>query len=225
MRWSTFAYNFRWSDYVWLLNGRIAKLAIAVPLVGYLLLFNDFVAQFISFERLTPGEELYHGLSATARLRLLYIGLVFLGIANAAYFAFRPFVLRTGENRREYVNNSFEQFTATEYIGIHGTTRHEGHVTLYGKYYDAEYDSFLQQSIGDGRSYSQVDWGAAKSRFENLLRGMLMEHYFRYDSSRRGRLLICLTIAAIGYACVAIPSVDLFIKVVRVVIKPLGLHF
>ena len=90
--WHGFAYNLRWSDYVWLLNGRITKLTIMIPLIGYLLLFNDLVAQHISFENSTHSDAQMFGLSATTRLRLLYVGLVLLGAANAAYFMFRPFV-------------------------------------------------------------------------------------------------------------------------------------
>ena len=109
-----------------------------------------------------------------------------------------------------------------EYINIHGTIRSEGHVTLYGKYYDSEFDDFLDQAVGDRKTGKDVNWGAAKLRREGLLRGMLIENYFRYDSGKRFRLAICLFLASIGYTCIAIPSADLFIKVIRVVLKPLA---
>jgi hypothetical protein len=56
MKWSTFSYNYRWSDYVAALDGWIAKSAMTVPIVGYLILFNDSVSEHLSFNTLASGK-------------------------------------------------------------------------------------------------------------------------------------------------------------------------
>lgn len=222
MSWETFRYNFRWSDYVWLLNGWTSKFSFAVPIVGYLILFNDSVAATISFDRLTNGQPSFHGLSSDTRLRLLYFGLIFLGISNICYFIFRPHVLRLAENQINYTNTALNIFTLRDYISINDRIGYGGHVTLYGKYYDRDWGDFLQRATGDYGDVSDLTsahWSEAKAKHENLLRCMLIDHFFYYDTKRRFILLFLLFLSTLGYALIMIPSLDLFIRVVRVIFK------
>ena len=143
MKWGIFAYNYCWSDYVFLLDGWIAKCAMAVPVIGYLILFNDSVSQHLSFNKLASESVTWFGLSSVVRLKLIYFGLISLGTANILYRLRRPFVFKIGTSEFNYVENALKHFTVSAYIDINGTIRHEGHHTLHGKYYDAEYDAFL----------------------------------------------------------------------------------
>lgn len=76
-RWSSFDYNFGWSDYVFLFDGWVAKCAMAVPIIGYLILFNDTISQHLSFNKLASEDVLGFGLSSAARLKFIYFGLIF----------------------------------------------------------------------------------------------------------------------------------------------------
>lgn len=225
LRWGTLAYNYGWSDYVFFLDGWIAKCAMAVPIIGYLILFNDSVSQHLSFNHLASEGAKSFGLSAGARLKFIYFGLIFLGSANIVYRLWRPFVLRVGTNQFEYVEKALEHFTASDYINIHGAVRQEGHHTLRGKYGDAEYDAFLTLATGervDGQGrlvQSPSDWSRAKSQYEDLLRSMLLENFFRNDVKRRGYLTSALAFALVGYALLSVPSIDLFIKVLAVSLR------
>ena len=105
-RWSIFIYNFRWSDYVFLFDGWIANCSLAVPVIGYLILFNDTIAQHLSFNRLAGENVIGFGLSALSRLKLIYFGLIFLGSANIIYRIRRPFVFKFGRSEPEYVENA-----------------------------------------------------------------------------------------------------------------------
>jgi hypothetical protein len=224
MKWTIFTYNYGWSQYVFLLDGWIAKAAMAVPIVGYLILFNDSVSQHLSFDKLADENKVPFGLSGIARLQLLYFGLILLGSANILYRIRRPFVFRVGTNQFDYVENAIRHFTVSAYIDIHGTIRHEGHHTLHGKYYDAEYDNFLDLALGKkenarSRDESTADWARAKSKYEGLLRSMLIENFFRQDVQRRVSLTCCIVLALVGYLLLFIPSADLFIKVMSVVAR------
>jgi len=68
MQWSTFDYNYGWSNYIFLFDGWIAKCAMAVPVVGYLILFNDSVSQHLSFNKLAGENFVGFGLSSASRL-------------------------------------------------------------------------------------------------------------------------------------------------------------
>jgi hypothetical protein len=221
MRWSAFDYNYGWSDYLYLFDGWVAKCAMAVPVIGYLILFNDSISQHLSFNKLASENVLGFGLSSGARLKLIYFGLIFLGSANILYRIHRPFVFKIGTNQFEYVENALKHFTVSAYIDIHGLIRHEGHHTLHGKYYDAEYDAFINLALGEKgkrlqRDESTADWTQAKNRYEGLLRSMLIENFYRNNVKRRLSLSCCIFFSLLGYVLLLIPSIDLFVKVLKV---------
>lgn len=226
LKWSIFRYNYRWSDYVGLFDGWMAKTAMAVPIVGYLILFNDSVSEHLSFNRLARENVAGFGLSPISRLQIIYFALVFLGLANILYRVKRPFVFKVGTNQSTYVDNALRHFTPSAYIDIHGAIRHEGHFTLHGKYYDAEYAAFLEEALGreenDPRGESTGDWTAAKNKYESLLRSMLIENFFRNDIKRRYSLTACIFLALVGYGLLLVPSADLFLKVLAVTLRPLS---
>jgi hypothetical protein len=225
VKWSTFVYNYGWADYVFLFDGWIAKCSMGVPIIGYLILFNDSVSQHLSFNLITNEAVFRFGISSSTRLKLIYFGLILLGTANILYRLRRPFIFKIGTNQFDYVQNALRHFTASSYINIHGVIRHEGHLTLHGKYYDSDYDDFLDDALGreegDQRGMKTGDWTAAKNKHEHLLRSMLIENFFRNNVERRYSLTICLVTAVIGYAFLLVPSADLFLKVLAVSLRPM----
>jgi hypothetical protein len=221
MKWTSFNYNYGWSDYIYLFDGWVAKCAMAVPIIGYLILFNDTISQHLSFNNLADENVLSFGLSSVARLKLIYFGLIFLGSANILYRIRRPFVFKIGTNQFEYVETALKHFTLAAYIDIHGLVRYEGHHTLHGKYYDAEYEAFLNLAAGEKgerlqRDESTADWTQAKRRYEGLLRSMLIENFYRNNVKRRLSLSYCIFLSLFGYILLLIPSLDLFVKVLKV---------
>jgi hypothetical protein len=224
MKWTTFLYNFGWSDWVPFLNGWIAKCAMAVPVVGYLVLFNDGVARHLSFNDLASEEQLsVFALHASTRLKLIYFGLIFLGSANILYRWRRPYIFHIGTDQFDYVERALVHFTVETYIDIHSVIRHEGHHTPHGKYHDAEFDGFLDKATGRNSRgvapHAVSNWSEAKSKFEGLLRSILIENFHRNNIKRRFALTCCLLSALCGYALLLIPSADLFVKVIRVTLK------
>jgi|GEM_PF-1259051 len=219
LKWSIYRYNYGWSDYVFLFDGWVAKCAMAVPIVGYLILFNDSISQHLSFDQLAGENLLRFGLSSTERLKLIYFGLILLGTANICYRVRRPFTFKIGTNQFEYAEDALKHFTPSAYIDIHGVIRHEGHHSLHGKYYDSEYEAFLDLAFGKvtgrlQRDDAAADWTGAKRRYEGLLRSMLLENFLRNNIKRRISLSVCLVLSLMGYLLLFIPSADLFFKVV-----------
>jgi len=231
MWWYTASYNFGWPDYVNLLDGWIPRCAMAVPVIGYLILFNDTVAANVSFEKLASESTSFFGISASARLKLIYLGLLFLGLANIVYRWKRPWPMRLADNRIDYIEKGLKHFSIGNYIDLHDKIRHTGRdaYTSDGKYYDREWDDFVEAATGSrpgskiqAREYQGGHWNEAKSQFEGLLRSILSETFFRESyHTRRGWLILCLFIATIGYGLLGIPSVDLLVKVLLVIFHPL----
>ena len=96
--WRGFIYNYRWSDYVVYIDGWIPKLAFSVPILGYLILFNDKISGLLIFQQLANEQLSSFGLSGVQRLRLLYFGLIFLGVSNFIYHVRKPYQFKFGSN-------------------------------------------------------------------------------------------------------------------------------
>jgi|TARA_B110000090_G_C13234538_1_gene389993 hypothetical protein len=215
--WETFSYNFCWSDYVNYIDGWIPKLALTVPIIGYIILFNDSISSLLVFQKIANEGSLSFGLSDLQRLRFLYFGLISLGLSNFIYRIQRPQHFKIGKNLADYTRSCLELLNLGDYSQMHFTIRKRGHLTSNGKYYDSEWDGFVSLATntneGTGRALRDGDWEGAKQRCGGLLRKILAETFFRCDIRRRFWLSACLALSTIGYALMVIPSLDLFIKV------------
>lgn len=217
LRWSTFRYNYRWSDYVSYIDGWIPKLALTVPVLGYLILFNDKASEILVFKELANETADSFGLAGVQRLRFLYFGLIFLGLSNFLYRIRRPYQFKFGTNFVDYSNTCLDAFTLGDYIEMHDKIRHKGHLSVRGKYYDSEWEGFLEAASHTGEGTDNVkrdgNWEEAKKIYGGLLRDILYENFFRDDRVRRGWLTSCLVISTVGYLFLLLPSLDLFVKV------------
>ena len=231
MKWSVFRYNFGWPNYVPLFDGWIARCAMTIPIVGYLILFNDRIAEHISFDALASESTSAFGLSASARLKLIYLGLLFVGISSLIYRWRRPWVMRLASNQIDYIDKGLKHFSVGTYVEFHDIIRHSDRdaYTTHGKYYDSEWEDFMQAATGSrpGTGLREASersghWNEAKSKYEGLLRSILHETFFReaYHTRRRW-LVVCLMMAGVGYVMLAIPSADLLLKVLTVIADPL----
>ena len=232
-KFDTFQYNFRWDDYVSYLNGTTAKAARFVPLIGYAIIFNDYVAENLTFSELA-GEDLRTTffLQPDARLRFIFFGVFILAFANAAYLLARPYALKIAETERGYTDYFLNYGTAETFLRLHLEIQRETHFTLDGKYYTDDWDLFWREATwvlsGKGNlkkedfstpppGYQSVHFSDAKLRHQSLLLSILRETYFREATSRRLRLCVVLLLATVGYALLAIPSLDLFLRVLEIV--------
>lgn len=224
-KWSTYHYNFAWTDWVLYIDGWIPKFAFFVPILGYLVLFNDEVSNLLIFSNLTNANvNLDHHtmLDGEVRLRLVYFGLIFLGVSNFVYKFRRPHLFRFGTTQADFTRTALELFTLSDYIDINGIIRGQGHLTRSGKYYSSEWDGFREAATNTDEGTDNVkrdgNWDEARSQYGNLLRDMLREHYFRITTQRRFSLALCIILSTIGYFCLVVPSLDIFIEVLKITI-------
>lgn len=224
MRWSGFVYNFGWSDYVSVIDGWIPRFSMFFPIAGYLIIVNDQVSDWLTFARLTDGVAA-EGLASGARLRCIYFGLLLLGLSNLLYRARRPYCFRIGASIMEFTRAGLEFFNFGDYIQMHGRIRSEGHISVDGKYYDSEWDGFSQAARNSDEGTDEVKrdghWEESKRQYGDLLRSILREEFLRQDRGRRATLATCLALSGIGYLLLAVPSVDLFIRVTQSTVRAL----
>ena len=204
LKWTTLTYNFRWSDWVTYIDGWIPKFSLFVPIVGYLLLFNDTISSHITFNILANENIQKYGFDGIERLRLIYYGLFFLGISNFIYKFRKPYIFKFGTNITEFTKNCLDTFNYERFLNIHQLIQVEGHFTADGKYDTKLWEVFTKHSD---------NWDVAKNQHGGLLRSILFEYFFRSDVKRKIWLFICVSFSTIGYVLLALPSIDIFIKV------------
>ena len=101
-------YIHRWLD---------CKILNAVPILGYLILFNDSVGGSLVFDHLLGGNSGI--LETSSRLRFIYFGLFALGASNLVYRWKRPFIFAFGTNIRDYTATALALFRLHDYLHIH----------------------------------------------------------------------------------------------------------
>lgn len=224
VKWQVFDYNYHWQDYSFLFRGVFPRTSIAIPLVGYLIIFNDGLAQHLSFDLLINSEANYSVVTSYMRLRMTYFGLVLVGVGSTIYFLRRPHVIKTGDTFESYRAAMMERASPSLFINLHYHIREKGvdPYTREGKYYDKTFEDFYEMATGAPRGASireayergtQANWPEAVRRYEPMLNGMLYETYFREGRKRRVALTVCLALTFAGYMLLFIPSLDLFVRV------------
>lgn len=227
LKWSIFAYNFQWENYTFLFHGNIARVSAFVPLFGYLIIFNDGISQYLTFEKLAPKEIGTLFISSDARLRLVYFGLIMLGVSELIYVLRRPHVIRLGKDFFSFKEKVLSLASPRYFSEIHYSLKSSGFdpYTQGGKYYDRDYEDFIEVCTGarPGTSIKEAyekgksaNWDEARNRFEPLLTGMLEEKYFMEGRKRRFSLSLALFFALLGYIFLAIPSIELLLRVIKV---------
>lgn len=220
-RWGVFIYNYRWSDWVPYIDGWVPKFALFVPILGYLVLFNDQFSEYFEFTDLANEDLSDFGLSAIVRLRMIYFGLIFLGLSNFTYRFTRPYMFRFGSNILDFTKTGLDFFNYTFYRNIHEQIRKSDPYTQDGKYYDSEWEGFVNSSLNKNEGTDNVkysgNWEEGKLKYGSLLRSMLSEHFFANDIQGRKWLTFCIFLSSAGYTLLVIPSADIFVKVIRLV--------
>jgi hypothetical protein len=216
-RFRIFWYNFGWSDYTRYIDGWLPKFSLFVPIIGYLIVFSDQLGGALNqFTHLLKPETNF-GISGNTRLRLIYFGLFFLGASNLIYILKKPYHFRFGTNRVEFSKTALEAFTFQDFLSLHQIIRKGDPLTTDGKYYDSEWRGFQEHATNRGEGTENVErtghWEDAKNKYGSLLKSILAETFFRSNSEGKKWLVLCIFLSTIGYLLLAIPGVDMFIKV------------
>ena len=76
----------RWSKLRSIGNSQAAKLTILIPLVGYMIIFNETIASYLQLSNELVGLSVEgSGSTASPRLLLIYFGLCWVALGSAIY--------------------------------------------------------------------------------------------------------------------------------------------
>ena len=127
---------FTWDKLRPILRSDLSRATIAIPIVGYLIVFNDTVFETISFESITNS----HGtliFSPRTRLQLIYFGLLIIA-SSTIWFRYRsPAQVLLAADVFGYQRTAFEDYSIYEFVQIFfRLERDHG----FGKFDDTQFD-------------------------------------------------------------------------------------
>jgi len=199
------------------LNGGIAKAALTVPLLGYLILLNDQIADHLQFTVVADGRITW-GLNGIERLQLIYFGLVILAVLNIAFKTFRPRELRNGNSILEFTRESFDFNTKGDYSHIYGILAAKSNsLNLIGGNYDVEWKTYQLDIEQTQNGKYTGDWNRSKLQYEHLLKEMLHNYYILYDRQGKAKIILLMAGGFLGYLLLTLPAIDIFLKVLYTV--------
>jgi hypothetical protein len=191
-------------------NSPVVKLTIAIPLVGYLIIFNEDLLHYLDLSRelfghhvKTAGSEEAH---VSWRLLLLYFGLSFIAVAAGLYAWFCPNEIKSYRLAGDYVAAMLNN------LGTIGMSRIEA--TLESGTELAKRGLLDWREIQSHRPPLQTDEQIAK-RIRDADRGVLELHFDYLNRSHPYARVASATCYAIGFVALFVPSADVFLRVVE----------
>lgn len=136
-----------WSSISSIGNSTPARLTILAPLIGYLVIYNQFIAEFFFLSNATPDlpQERPSLLDLFRELKLtfLYFGLLFFGVGAMLFAAYAPRTIRKYKSSEEYVLKM--EAAQTEWLIVDNLTR-VGRSAWKGEYFENP-DSYGHTSL------------------------------------------------------------------------------
>lgn len=220
--WSRCSYEVRiflrrmnWSTLRTVGNSRLVSLTIFIPIIGYLVILSD---NFISYLR--PAEEFLgvttSGLTLIEKLKLVYLGLVFLSFGQAIFWIRCPKLIKNYGSFLEYIEREKRHIVGSdkEHVNAHNREQFlrscvlEMEILYEGQ--DTEEISFykeIAESLQNNENKHQyVNHG-------RKLEDLMETRYEAHDSMYRKPLYACMILYSIGFLLLFIPAFETFTRV------------
>jgi hypothetical protein len=186
----------RWSRLRPVGNSPIVRASILVPVCGYLLIFNEYLRQYLA---------LWFELSVPWRLYCLYYGLCLVGVASLAFAYFCPGTVRKYPSAVEYTlaeSRFFESDTHFSYLDAR--VREEFEALSHFRQYAS--GIFENRKLGAGITKA------------NIIPAMTLLWHIMDTHRPPIRYLTGLLYAA-GFVLIAIPSIATFVGVTTALLR------
>jgi hypothetical protein len=207
--------RFGWTKLREIGNSPAVKLTIAIPLVGYLIIFNESLLHYLDLSRELFGQPHTSGASAAHvswRLLALYFGLCFIAVGAALYGWYCPDEIKSYRLPSDYIN-------VLSNIGSIGITRIEAELEDGGAVARQQLHDWRE--VQSHRPTPQND-EQFMSRLAEANKGVLELHFDCLNRSHPYIRLATSICYAVGFVALFIPSVDVFVRVVCLMIRTIS---
>lgn len=200
----------QWSSVEKIASNDLTRVIGLIPLVGYVILFNDELANLASFEIIAGVDDSNISpffLTSLAKMRLVFFGSLFLLLANVAFRYFGPRVLRHSKDDMEFSRRvrdcysvhelaSMEEEVFSErwkprispFWSVFGSTRSRKKVVSG---YRQDVRAHMFDKHGDYINFLAREWWAGQMHTYRIIR------------------ILSLVLGCIGYFLLALPTLDI----------------
>jgi hypothetical protein len=204
MSWANFP---EWSALRGFGNSPPAKLTILIPLIGYLIIFNDKIVPFLELSQQITGASSDYGASISPRLLSIYFGLCLIAVGTAIYSMRCPTEVKYYGSSAAYVGGdgpSLGDFAMEEIEKV-----------LRESKYQAEYRKIRERYEPNDVPDLKLITDDQKRQIDN---GVLHLYFRCLNNSHRTMRWLTLLCYGFGTACLLIASIDVFIRVTAILL-------
>jgi hypothetical protein len=202
----------RWSNLRAIGNSSAVKMTIFIPLIGYMVIFNEKILSYIQLSEHIFGKEGLNGASANVTWRLIwiYFGLSFLAAGSVIYQFFCPNEVKRFATSIDYVA------AARSNIGEFSLEQIENRLVR-------ELESLPEVAAVHGFSEGRnAEWGEKAARERELAKGectVLDTNFRKLNESRLAARISVFILYLVGLLFLSVPAIEVFSKVAKVAIK------
>ena len=215
-------------------NSGLAKSTILVPIIGYLILFNEQIVEYLYLSENFVWSNLGENRVQNHNLRLffMYFGLSFIGIGSLLFQIFCPRPIKGNKGMGHYVENEknmgsparhkhLREIIGEEYNRLYATSKlmspYMHRMICFLSDFDEKTKGFVHSDElhpgVDGRKISKHDIYGVSISDDEVDSETLKSHFF-LANIRYAKLRLVITILyGIGFAMLSIPTADTFIRV------------
>jgi hypothetical protein len=183
-------------------NSTAAKATILVPIIGYLIIFNDKVVEFLNLAR---GLESHTGSEVSLRLIFIYLGLCALSMGVIVYSWLCPNVVKYYGSASAYVQGDGPS--------LRGFVINDIAMLLE----DTEQGDTLKALSSELRMKSATSAITAEDT-ERYRIEILHLHFDHLNKTHAVGRAICFWSYVVGFGLLAIPSLTVFTRVIIILI-------
>ncbi|SDY29656.1 hypothetical protein [Citreimonas salinaria] len=209
----------RWDAVRGIANNGLTRAAGIIPLVGYLILFNDRIADFMSFNtiagvgELSPSPFLFDGI---VKLRLTFFGSLFLLSSYCLFRIFRPAVLNEARGDLDFSSRVWETYSVYEIAFMEDQVfsdrwrpRTKSFWVILGR---------VRQRKPVLSGYRPDVRSAMFAQHGDYIRFLSREWWMGMMHTYRGARVAAMVFGIGGYLFLAVPSIDIAQAVLREVV-------
>ena len=194
-----------WTDVRWISNSPAARLVILIPLVGYWIILNNHVVEFTRLSRELVGHD---PPGDPWRLFATYFGLCGVAVASALYQIYCPNEVKAFPSASAYVAGYFSDISGIEMRRVDLAVEN-------GDQESQRMYALTQEQLA--RATDSLD--DLERRRANVKRNTLQIHYDLWNRSNASVRRAMAVLYRLGFLALAVPSIDIFIRVSRALAK------
>ena len=195
----------RWNQLRGIGNSAIAKSTIAIPILGYMLIFNDRVVSYLQIHTDFCQSS---GCGVSWRLYFFYFGCCFIALGSAVYAVFCPALIKKHKDASAFFAEEKDFLSHSSSLGH-----------LLGRI--EEVKGSPASDPGNVLKDLVARNEGVRSNNMNMLAGPMNEHYY-YENRRRAAARIMTFIAyLLGLALLIAPTVYTAYQIAMIAFRPI----